>query len=315
MENKKFSPISIKQASWLFSLGILLIIVSFFLPLQTGKNSTLMEQFVYLNAVEFALVTVVIAAFAFSLKNRELPIRLNPIKVRNIPLLVIYAWSLIPISLFLSMATSNIATNAVEASSESLASPPAWITIISAAIIAPLVEEFMFRGILYESFSYKKESKLISVLLVSFLFGLLHMNLNQFLYATFVGFFLCLAVEATDSIWGGVITHAAFNFTEILVFLSSSTETTSSTAEVVSEVTDSSMGVDIAFFVVVVVAIAFFLGIAFLILNVMLKINGTQKSFNTMFKPSLDFKNALQYTPILLGASLCVMIILLEFLL
>ena len=71
-------------------------------------------------------------------------------------------------------------------------------------------EEFLCRGILYW-FGYRGISKIEGVLLSALVFALMHMNLNQFFYAFFLGIVFALMVEASDSILVSMIMHFAVN--------------------------------------------------------------------------------------------------------
>ena len=57
------------------------------------------------------------------------------------------------------------------------------ILAVFAAIVGPLFEELIFRGILYTGFR-RNGSALQSIVLTAVLFGLFHMTLNQMVYAT-----------------------------------------------------------------------------------------------------------------------------------
>ena len=77
--------------------------------------------------------------------------------------------------------------------------------IIITAILPGICEEFCHRGLLVNGYKQLKPKK--TILLVGFLFGLMHLNIEQFFYATVIGFFLTFLVYLTDSIIPAIIVH------------------------------------------------------------------------------------------------------------
>lgn len=91
-----------------------------------------------------------------------------------------------------------------------------FTTILSAVVIAPLLEEFLFRGVLYRRMR-DSISIIPSMLLSAIIFGLIHGNLVQFIYAFFIGILLAYVFEKFKTIWAPVIFHGAANLFSVLV--------------------------------------------------------------------------------------------------
>lgn len=87
-------------------------------------------------------------------------------------------------------------------------------TVLMAGVPA-FVEEFVFRGMLFST--YKKSKMLPAIFLSAFLFGCMHLNLNQFLYAFALGIYLAFLVEATGSILSSMLAHFTINFTSVVM--------------------------------------------------------------------------------------------------
>lgn len=77
-------------------------------------------------------------------------------------------------------------------------------------VLAPLVEEVLFRGYLYGKLR-KGTNVVVSALLVSICFGVLHGQVNVGIDTFALSIVLCLLREFTGSIWAGVLLHAAKN--------------------------------------------------------------------------------------------------------
>ena len=86
---------------------------------------------------------------------------------------------------------------------------------LSGIILAPIVEEVIFRGCLYRFL--KSRMTLLSAQWVSaFIFALLHGNLHSFLPLLFIGLILARLYESSGSIYQSIAFHGFFNGTTFL---------------------------------------------------------------------------------------------------
>ncbi|MBN1349878.1 CPBP family intramembrane metalloprotease [candidate division KSB1 bacterium] len=84
------------------------------------------------------------------------------------------------------------------------------ITILSACIVGPAFEELLFRGVIFTGLR-RKFSLGAALVFQSFLFGLMHANPWQFLYAFILGIFLGLIASWSRSIFPAIILHIVIN--------------------------------------------------------------------------------------------------------
>lgn len=85
-----------------------------------------------------------------------------------------------------------------------------WMLIIFyTTIIAPIMEEIVFRKILLNKI--RKYGDLPAILFSSFAFGLVHKNLSQFIYATCLGFFFAYVTIKTNTITYSILLHLMIN--------------------------------------------------------------------------------------------------------
>ena len=87
---------------------------------------------------------------------------------------------------------------------------PLWLSLISLAVVTPILEEVVFRGLVHTRLS-KGMSRGVAVALSAIIFGLAHGNIVAFVYAGLFGVVLALLLEKTGSIIPGIFAHAAFN--------------------------------------------------------------------------------------------------------
>lgn len=92
-----------------------------------------------------------------------------------------------------------------------------WFAL-AAVVLAPAVEETIFRGIMYP---YLKQRIGVPMALsvTSILFAAIHMNLVIFIPLVFLGFVLAGLYERMDSLLTPIITHAVFNATNFFMLV------------------------------------------------------------------------------------------------
>lgn len=111
------------------------------------------------------------------------------------------------------------AVSMVENFCHTLASSPSMF--FSSLILAPIIEETAFRGLIQHHMSRYFPSWL-SILLASVMFGLWHRNPGQFVYTFFFGLVLGAAYQVSGKLVYPLIMHFAMNLSAILVFSDSS---------------------------------------------------------------------------------------------
>ena len=130
-------------------------------------------------------------------------------------LVVICTYLMYPMIIVLN-AISMLFTNTGTAAVADLMQGQSFLlSVLFVAGMPAFVEEFMFRGVLFHT--YRKSRMLSAILLSAFLFGCMHMNLNQFMYAFALGVYLAFLVEATGSILSSMLAHFTLNVTSVVL--------------------------------------------------------------------------------------------------
>lgn len=89
------------------------------------------------------------------------------------------------------------------------------LEITALCIIIPIVEELLYRGIVYGRL--QDWLGVPAALAVSaIIFGAVHMNLVQFIYASVFGLLLAYIAEVTKNLWCAIAAHMAANLTSVL---------------------------------------------------------------------------------------------------
>ncbi len=240
---------------------------------------------------------LVLIAFGYVLVNKINIIKCIPyrkIKVGDAFLSILMGYMIVPLVLFISNITMLFSTNHVAESSEELITYPFLLQIFLMAVIPAMIEEFICRGLFYHS--YRKNGIFGAAVASGLVFGILHLNINQFCYAFVMGIIFALMVEATGSIWASVLAHFSFNTYSIIMMKLQ--EILLEAGDMASEVTETVEVSDAEMFAAQIVAI-FILGImavvfsilAFIIYMTMAKRNGRWEYIKYNFKWGLRPRN------------------------
>jgi membrane protease YdiL (CAAX protease family) len=89
---------------------------------------------------------------------------------------------------------------------------------ITAILVAPLVEETLFRGILYPLIK-QRGYPMLALSSTSLLFGAIHGNLMTFVPLTFFAMVLTWLYEKTDALIAPIVSHSLFNTANFVIFI------------------------------------------------------------------------------------------------
>lgn len=85
---------------------------------------------------------------------------------------------------------------------------------LSSLLLAPIAEELIFRGILFECF---KEQGLAAILFSSICFGASHGSFPHSIAAALVGIFFCIIYVYSGRLWIPIVCHILFNLVAVFV--------------------------------------------------------------------------------------------------
>ncbi len=153
-------------------------------------------------------------------KGENIPERLgfHKIKISTVLLTVLLTLAASPIATFANLLSQLFVANTFVQASGDMLEGSVVLTLIGMSVMAPICEEITFRGFLFNGI--KGISSVIKAALISsLLFGLMHLNLNQFCYAFVLGVILALANQASGSTWTSVIMHSIYNLINTLLVI------------------------------------------------------------------------------------------------
>ena len=204
----------IKRVNEVFLMTVAIAVVSSFL---IGIISGIFGANEMVTLIISQLIFFMPSAF-YLLENRfdlKETIRLHRIKVSTVVLLVVFMYLLMPAITFINAVSLKFTTNTIDTTVMEIANQyPFIIGILIVAVVPSILEECVYRGVFFNE--YRKVNPQKAVVLSGLLFGLAHMNFNQFIYAFLLGMVFSIVVEATDSILSSMVLHFVMNGTSMV---------------------------------------------------------------------------------------------------
>lgn len=172
----------------------------------------------------YSQLALFLPTLVYILCNREYffsTLRIRRLRLKTYILVVVFGVFFIPVIQFVNSFSLLFTENTIEKTVNNvLGSHSLLSSIIVVALIPCVLEETMYRGVIYNEYSRINVVK--ALILSSLMFGLLHMNLNQFMYAVVGGVVFSLMVEATGSITASAVMHFMINgFSTVVTYFSS----------------------------------------------------------------------------------------------
>ena len=172
-------------------------------------------------SIVLSQLTIILPFVIYCIIKKENPfkvIRLKKIKFSTALLAVGIAVFSYPVVVLLNMVSMIFVENAMIKVMPDVLAMGLIPGLLLMAFLPAMVEETIFRGMVYNT--YSKRRPIIGILLSALLFGLMHMNFNQLPYALYLGIIMALVMEACDSIVAPMIVHFTMNATSsTLAFL------------------------------------------------------------------------------------------------
>lgn len=130
-------------------------------------------------------------------------------------LIPLYMLALLPVNGVLNAVSMLFFRNEIGDTATDVIGGNLVIGLLMMAVLPAFVEESTFRGAVYRSF--RGAHPVRAIIFTGFAFGAMHMNFNQFFYATFLGIAMGFLLEATGSIVSTMILHFCFNANSVIL--------------------------------------------------------------------------------------------------
>lgn len=210
----------------LFALAMLVVMAfgsaGMVIALDAAGNDSLLLRYVLIYGLFYIVpMGIYLRAYPF-LKPREV-LRIRKVSLRVLLLTLAFAVLIQPFLMMLSTLTSMFFHNYLPDAMATYQKNPLWVTLLAVSLLPAFCEEALCRGIYH---SGNRELKLIwAACLNGLFFGLLHMNLQQGIYAFVFGVLSVYLVEASQSIFPSIAVHFLVNATQVILSYGSALNT------------------------------------------------------------------------------------------
>lgn len=213
MQNKKFQTITtIYFIALLMLIGV--FVLSYMRIIQNEWVSTLLIQVVIISGIPTLMYTLFVSK-NIKTTMRDFGFKKTPWK--TILLAVLLGFVIYFLNIFVSSFFQSILyTIGFE---DYMVTPiisidPMASEILLVAMLPGLCEEILHRGLLLRGLD-NATNKRFALIMSSLFFGLLHLDITKFFYATILGFLIGLVSLASDSIYPAIIMHFMNNFLSV----------------------------------------------------------------------------------------------------
>ena len=145
--------------------------------------------------------------------DMKVALRIRPIHIGSFFLVILLAVTIRPVAGFISLIANIFFKDITTSTMTQKVMQNLGLSVFTTAFLPGLVEETLFRGVLYSRL--RKADPIKGIFLSALLFGIAHMNFQQFCYAFFLGIVFGFLIEATDSIFASMTAHMFFNGSSI----------------------------------------------------------------------------------------------------
>lgn len=141
-------------------------------------------------------------------------LRLKPIRFRTLLLVAIEMLFLAPVLTFVNLV-SQLLSNYVAAETiiGEISSEPFLVSFAVVAVLPAFTEELVYRGMLFGG--YRRRSVFVGAVVSGLVFGMMHGNLNQLMYAFVMGVVFAFVDEVTGSTVSSMVMHLLVNGTSV----------------------------------------------------------------------------------------------------
>lgn len=240
-------------------------------------------------------------------------LRFHKIKISSALMIVLFTFLIMPLVTVLNTVSMFFTENAIVPLEEEILGVTFPVMLFLIGIFGPFCEEFVFRGMVYGGY-VKSGSRFWAILLSALLFGLMHMNFNQAIYAFAIGIMLSLLMEATGSLWAPMLCHMIFNSEQVcLMYLSTKVLGLVAEQELESvQMTQESLIVALSGYLVIAAVTT---PIAFCVLAWIAKNEGREEALKQIWTGRGEKKEYMVTVPLVIAVVLCLAYMSLEFIL
>lgn len=163
-------------------------------------------------------ITFIVPAIIYLIVTKQSPkdvLKLNKLYFKDALLIILLAFVCQPIMTFFSLISQFFFENEIGNFMTEIVNSPYIVLLLLVAVLPAITEEITIRGVILSG--YENKNIYLSAIITGLLFGIMHLDPQQFLYATVLGFVLALVVRITNTILASSLIHFLINGTSITI--------------------------------------------------------------------------------------------------
>ena len=243
---------------------------------------------------QYGFIGTVLLAYMVLTQSEIIPtFHLKKLPILEGLMAIALAWTIMPLLSLINILSQFFVTNQIQDAMYEAMSLPFLVSLFLIGVTPAVLEELLTRSLILSNF--KQQPLWLACLASGLFFGFVHLNINQFLYAFVMGVVMCFLVAVTGSIFTSMLIHFTINATGITMLylvqfiLSFFDEEGDLFTQYMGNTAATPQELAISAFMMLVMS-AFFLPVAFLLIQALLKRHG--KTFKAAFTLNTeDFMN------------------------
>lgn len=190
-----------------FLMYYALITVFFYIAQLVFGRTTENYMYSQIFATVLTLPIMYMNFYRYQLKDAYLGSNKRLIMILAIPIMLLLSAGVNNVILMLPLAAQS---EAFQDANSSFYGGIFIVQIIGSGILTPILEELVFRGIIFGRLS-RMMKPVWAVIISAFMFAIIHLNIVQFPYAFVLGLALAILVYMTKTVWTAIIGHMVAN--------------------------------------------------------------------------------------------------------
>ena len=194
---------------------LIIILLQLFLPIHLIFNWFNITDTIFMLLISH-IVTFIFPAIIYLIITKQSAkdvLKLNKLYFKDALLIILLAFVCQPIMTFFSLISQFFFENEIGNFVTGIVDSPYIILLLLIAVLPAITEEITIRGVVLSG--YEDKNIYLSCAITGLLFGIMHLDPQQFLYAAVLGFILALVVRTTNSIFASALIHFLINGTSI----------------------------------------------------------------------------------------------------
>ncbi len=189
-------------------LPVVLLLISF----QIGDNA---KVFLLRTIVQLLSLIIIVVIIKFSSDNWYSYIGFNKFKNSALLLILVALPVYVVLSSLITIVLYSLLNFDIDQKQDigfaNIQGWDLWLIFASVVIVTPIVEEVIFRGVLFKAFR-QKTTFFWAAIVTSVVFAVAHGQINVGIDVFILSMVLCYLREKSDSIWPPIIMHSIKNF-------------------------------------------------------------------------------------------------------